>query len=393
MDKKKPYFKPYVIIPLFLILLLLGFLPLFRVIKDGTFLVFALLPLIAGGLLGFRLGILYWVLQCLVTPFLAKMAGKTVDDFFSMGIITYILTLALAAGMGKISDLNGRLRHELKERKRYQQELHQALEERKQTQVQLIQAGKLASIGELASGVAHELNQPLMVIRTMCQLRIRNYQKKNAPSPNIIVEDLKLFLKNTKRMMNIINHLKTFSRKSEQNFEPIAVNDFVKNCVIMLGEQLRLRNIKLKLDLTEPLPPIMGNIIQLEQVILNVIINARDAIEAVHLRENAGGLIEVVTRACKTVPTDVEILIKDTGCGIKADVDKIFDPFFTTKEVGKGTGLGLSISYGIIKAHKGKIEATNTGPGGTTFRIALPAITPLNEKSGKPDTSSRSKVS
>ncbi len=98
------------------------------------------------------------------------------------------------------------------------------------------------------------------------------------------------------------------------------------------------------------------------------------------LCEDAGGVIEVLTRVGKTVPTDVKILIKDTGCGIKADVDKIFDPFFTTKEVGKGTGLGLSISYGIINAHKGKIEVTETGPAGTIFRIALPAIIPLNEK-------------
>ena len=378
--RKKPHFKSYLILLLFLFLLLLGFLPLFRVIEDGTFLVFALLPLIAGGLLGFRLGILYWMLQCLLTSFLAVMAGKTVDDFFSMGIFTYILTLALAAGMGKISDLNKRLRHELKERKRIQNELRQTLEERKQTQVQLIQASKLASIGELASGVAHELNQPLMVIRTMCQMRLRNHPKENRPSPDKIFEDLELVFNNTNRMMKIIDHLKTFSRKDERNFEPIAVNDFVRNCFIMLGEQLRLRNIKLKLNLTESLPPIMGNAIQLEQVILNVMVNARDAIEADHLQKNVGGVIEVVTGMCKAVPTDVEIFIKDTGCGIMADVGKIFDPFFTTKEVGKGTGLGLSISYGIITTHKGKIEVTRTGPGGTTFRIALPVIKPVKKE-------------
>ena len=92
----------------------------------------------------------------------------------------------------------------------------------------------------------------------------------------------------------------------------------------------------------------------------------------------------MVTRVGSTVPPDVEILIKDTGQGIKADLDKIFDPFFTTKEVGKGTGLGLSISYGIIRAHKGEIQVTETGPGGTTFRIAFPAITPLNEKNNTP---------
>lgn len=275
------------------------------------------------------------------------------------------------------------LEQEINHRKYMENATRQALEEQKQTQAQLIQSSKLASIGELASGVAHELNQPLMVIRAMCQLLTRNYQK-NAPSPDKIIEDLKLVDKNTKRMMNIINHLRTFSRQAGSEFQPIAVNHPVKGCFFMLGEQLRLRNIKVKLALAEPLPAIMGNATQLEQVILNVIVNARDAIEAARLSEDAGGVIEVVTRVGSTVPPDVEILIKDTGQGIKADLDKIFDPFFTTKEVGKGTGLGLSISYGIIRAHKGEIQVTETGPGGTTFRIAFPAITPLNEKNNTP---------
>jgi len=276
------------------------------------------------------------------------------------------------------------LEQEVRHRSYMEKAAREALEEQKKTQAQLIQSSKLASIGELASGIAHELNQPLMVIRTICQLRQRNFQK-TGPLPDKMMEDLTLLDSSTKRMMNIINHLRTFSRQAGSEFEPIAVNGAIKGCLLMVGEQLRLHNITVELDLAESLPTIMGNATQLEQVILNVIVNARDAIEDARLREDASGVIEVITRVDKSVRHQVEILIRDTGAGIPTgDLDKIFDPFFTTKEIGRGTGLGLSISYGIIKAHKGEIEVTDTGSGGTTFRIALPAMTRVDEIGSPP---------
>ena len=159
----------------------------------------------------------------------------------------------------------------------------------------------------------------------------------------------------------------------------------------MIGQQLRLRNIETVKRLSSHLPPVKGDANKLEQVLLNLITNARDAIEAkiatgqstnkteasAYLQPTAGKL-EIITRCTDSRGDRVEILIKDTGCGIPSDmVDKIFDPFFTTKEVGKGTGLGLSISYGIIKEHHADIEVMETGPRGTTFGIRIPACSDI----------------
>ena len=127
-------------------------------------------------------------------------------------------------------------------------------------------------------------------------------------------------------------------------------------------------------ELAESLPKVMGNANQLEQVFLNIIINARDAVLEVRTDEKGKGVIEVATGIFSREREWVEILVRDTGKGISGkDLNRIFEPFFTTKEVGKGTGLGLSISYGIIKDHSGEIEVAETGPSGTTFRILLPA--------------------
>ena len=278
-------------------------------------------------------------------------------------------------------------------------ELEVKTKELTSTQAQLIQSGKLASIGELASGVAHELNQPLMVIRGTAQY-IRRLLGKNNYEFDELMQQIEPIEKNTKRMMNIINHLRTFSRQSQSDFQPVDVNKILENCFLILGEQLRLRNIEVEKRLAVDLPTIKGDANQLEQVFLNLITNARDAIDECRGKLNDlsveqvdyKGKIEIMTRlnngyrlsdtreektnvhslTTRTNHSCVEILVKDTGKGISSEhVDKIFDPFFTTKDIGNGTGLGLSISYGILKDHQGEIEVIETGPNGTTFRIAL----------------------
>jgi len=192
-----------------------------------------------------------------------------------------------------------------------------------------------------------------------------------------LTEYLTTIERNTKRMMNIINHLRTFSRQSQSDFQPVDVNKIVNNCFLMVGEQLRLHNIEVKKQLAPDLPTIKGNANQLDQVFLNLITNARDAIG------EGGGTLTVVTQCNSNHTADktelknnlVELLFKDTGSGIPSEhLDKIFDPFFTTKELGKGTGLCLSISYGIIKDHQGEIEVVETGANGTMFRIKLPVV-------------------
>jgi signal transduction histidine kinase len=259
-----------------------------------------------------------------------------------------------------------------------QQQLRKSYEDLKQTQNQLVQSAKLASIGELTAGVAHELNQPLMIIRTTAQLISRKLHKESL-NTDYLKEKLESVERNTKRMMNIINHLRTFSRQTKGEFRPVNINKIIQNSFLMVGEQLRIRNIEVIQDLSNNLPNVQGDDSQLEQVILNLLSNSRDAIES-KLEAQGGGAelqkkIVITTHATGDVKDKVEILFKDTGNGIPQEsLKNIFDPFYTTKEVGKGTGLGLSISYGIIQDHKGEIDVAETGPEGTTFRIRLPVV-------------------
>ena len=265
------------------------------------------------------------------------------------------------------------------ERKRSREALKHAYQELKDTQAQLVQSGKLASIGELASGVAHELNQPLMVIRGNAQLIQRNLRENNLDIDEL-VEQVEPIERNTKRMMNIVNHLRTFSRQSQSDFQSVDFNKVIENSLLMVDEQLRIYNIEVKMDLSNNIPKIKGDANQLEQVFLNLITNARDAVADCRLniekcrikKAEYKGMLEIITKKNQNF---VEILVIDNGSGIPSEkLEKIFDPFFTTKEVGKGTGLGLSISYGIIKDHHGEIEVAETGPEGTTFKIKLPSI-------------------
>lgn len=276
---------------------------------------------------------------------------------------------------------NLQLQEEIRQRQQMEEDLRKAYIDLKNTQSQLVQSAKLASIGELAAGIVHELNQPLMVIRGYAQALLRN----PVAGPPEQATGLKLIEKNTGRMTSIIDHLRAFSRQSESELQPVQINRIIEDAFLMVGEQLRLRNIEFIKDLTPGLPKVKGDANKLEQVLLNLITNARDAIE--HRRENEKtpeapekpnlshppAKMQIATRLSSTLPGMVEIQLKDTGCGIPQGMtDKIFDPFFTTKEVGKGTGLGLSISYGILKEHHAEIDILETGPTGTTFRILLP---------------------
>ena len=277
---------------------------------------------------------------------------------------------------------NKLLTKEIDNRKQAEVALNEAYEELKQTQAQLIQSAKLSSIGELSAGVAHELNQPLMVIRGHAQMLLRQL------TPEMdFYEEMELIEKNTKRLMRIINHLRVFSRQSDTNFMALDVNNVIENAFLMIAEQLRLKEIEIDQKLNPDLPEVRGDGNQLEQVLLNLITNARDAIE--QRKESDGdkstvsNKLAVETRYAESNGKYVEILVSDTGCGIrKEDVHKIFDPFFTTKDVGSGTGLGLSISYGIIQDHQGNIEVSETGPEGTTICIKLPIYSALEIHTG-----------
>jgi len=297
---------------------------------------------------------------------------RFIPSFVVILIFSYAFEYFRETSATKLTSKNDELNRTIGDLRDTEERYRAAYETLRETQAQLVQSGKLAAIGQLAAGVAHELNQPLMVARAVAQLALRGLDKQ-ALTPEDLRDRIQSIEKNTTRMMNIINHLRTFSRQSQEPFSPVDMNSVVKDCLLMVGEQLRVHNIELKLELSEDLPKVMGNANQLEQILLNLITNARDAVLEVRTDESRLGAIEVMTKTRRKDGQWVEVWVKDTGKGFdRKDLDRAFEPFFTTKEVGKGTGLGLSISHGIVKEHQGEIEVVETGPEGTAFRIELP---------------------
>ncbi|MCP4347719.1 MAG: PAS domain S-box protein [Desulfobacterales bacterium] len=312
-----------------------------------------------------------------VYDLIPKGSERNIEKNFLSGTGKIIPTLFSASKMEEKNIVSGVVcvALNIEDRKTAEENLKQAYKKLKQTQTQLVQTAKLASIGELAAGVAHELNQPLMVIRLNSQ-SVTRLINKGKSDPEVLAKPLEAVERNTKRMANIINHLRIFSRQSHAEFMPVDVNTVIENSFLMVGEQLRLKNIEVEKHLFPDIPKINGDINKLEQVFLNCITNARHAIgEMTEGKANNPGRIEIISRISDKRKDCVEILIKDNGTGIpQENIEKIFDPFFTTKEVGKGTGLGLSISYGIIRDHQGEIEVAETSENGTSVRIRLPVI-------------------
>ncbi len=246
---------------------------------------------------------------------------------------------------------------------RKQAELEASLRRNREAQAQLIQSEKLASVGTLAAGVAHELNQPLMLIRGYAQ-RLLSRDNDAGPSAR---EELRTIEEETARMMKIIRHLKDFSRKSDGEYQEVDINASIHSSCALLAEELRLHKIEVGLALDKTVPRIWGDPFQLTQIFVNLITNARDAMDEV-----GGGVLMV--QSCRREDNSVEVSFTDTGPGIDPEVlPRIFDPFFTTKPVGSGTGLGLSIVLGLVQAHGGQLNVSSEPGQGARFAISLPA--------------------
>ena len=246
---------------------------------------------------------------------------------------------------------------------------------RLEAEQQLIQASKMATLGEMATGVAHELNQPLSVIKTASNFFMRKLKKKEPIREEILMTMSEEIDSHVERATKIINHMRQFGRKSDPNLEPVLLNEVLKRAFEIFSQQLKVRGIEVKWQLDQNLPPIMGNHSRLEQVIINLLINARDAIqdrsEQIPDSESAHQIALVTKRDDETVTLSV----CDTGIGVPDPIrGKIFEPFFTTKKVGKGTGLGLSISYGIVKECGGSIDVTENPSGGSCFNLHFPVM-------------------
>jgi len=246
---------------------------------------------------------------------------------------------------------------------------------RLESELQLIQAGKMATLGEMATGVAHELNQPLAVIKTASSFFMKKINKGEKIKDDILLTMSQEIDSHVNRASNIINHMRQFGRKSDIiALEKVQINDIIRSAVEIFSQQLKLREIEVTWDLERNLAPIMAEKSRMEQVFINLLINARDAIEKKWESKNANNL-EVKNIHLKTFSSKdkVCVAIKDTGIGIPKSIkDKIFEPFFTTKKIGKGTGIGLSISYGIVKDFHGDIRFKSKKNLGTTFIITFP---------------------
>jgi PAS domain S-box-containing protein len=231
---------------------------------------------------------------------------------------------------------------------------------RKLMRRQLLQADKLASLGQLSAGVAHEINNPLGLILGYTQLLIRG---EGADSPKL--DDLRTIEKQVRNCKKIVEDLLNFARRTETVMSEVQVNEALTAVISVIRHQLELANIRVDAVLASDLPPILGDSQKLKQVFMNLLMNAQQAI-------GKNGRIQV-TSTWDPVQEAVEVVVADDGPGIPAEVrGRIFDPFFTTKPTGQGTGLGLSVSYGIVEDHEGEITAGGAEGQGAVFTVRLP---------------------
>jgi PAS domain S-box-containing protein len=246
-------------------------------------------------------------------------------------------------------------------------EILKVYQELEATHHQLVQAEKIASLGRMAAGVAHEINNPLAGILIYAELLARELE----PDSNVR-ENVDIIIGQTMRCQQIVHRLLEFSRQSLGQKQPVDINESIRRSVDLVRNQAFFHNIEISLQLAPELPQIIGDPGQLQQVFTNLLLNAADAM---------GGTGTITISSSPTLDHDGVVLrFVDTGVGIPQEIiDKIFEPFFTTKPPGKGTGLGLSIVYGIIHRHGGEIKAESAPGCGTTFTITLPRESPDSE--------------
>jgi histidine kinase len=246
---------------------------------------------------------------------------------------------------------------------------------RLETEQQLIQASKMATLGEMATGVAHELNQPLSVIKTASNFFIRKIRRQEPIEESTLLTLAEEIDSHVQRAAKIIGHMRQFGRKSDElALQPLQLNDVVQRAFELFSQQLRVRGIEVHWEMAADLPNIAADAGRLEQVLINLLINARDAIEERRAADpNPQSTVKLISLRSFRRDQHVVLEICDSGVGIpEAYMDKIFEPFFTTKKVGQGTGLGLSISYGIIQECHGSIYARPRPAGGTCFVLEFP---------------------
>ena len=247
------------------------------------------------------------------------------------------------------------------------------LQELQDKHLQLVQASKLASMGELSSGIAHELNNPLFAISGLTevmQVRLKDEHPQAYASVSKSFETMSIA---TEKMRSIINHIRIFARQEQMQFHPYPINSIIDSSLLLIQEQFRRQNIDVKLNLSIENPLVMCAPNRLEQVLINLMSNARDAIQS--RRQDASDLAGQIEVTTQSLESKVIVRVRDNGIGIDDDAAKrLYDPFYSTKEVGKGTGLGLSISYGIVQDHNGSITMRSSIGEFTEFTLSFDVV-------------------
>ncbi len=234
---------------------------------------------------------------------------------------------------------------------------------------------RLATLGKVASGIAHEINNPLGII--LNRIECMEADAAQLPLPDELARDLAALRAQAERISRVTKSMLALSRGTATTLKPLDLNCVVRSCLVVAGERSSMQRIRLDSTLAPDLPPVMGDRDRLETVVLNLVNNAIDAAQG----SADPGLVTIGTGSRRTADgVWVELTVDDNGPGSPAEaLDRIFDPIFTTKAVGQGTGLGLFLSYGIVAEHRGRLEATN-GDGGARFTVSLPALTTLSEE-------------
>jgi len=241
-------------------------------------------------------------------------------------------------------------------------------------ETQLIQAGKMTTLGVMAAGMAHEINQPLNVIQVCADFFLKMLKRGATIEDDDLRSMANDIVANVERATGVIKHVRDFARQSEPVRSKVNINDPVEDVFKVLGHQLKVHDIEVTLDLAPDLPDILAEHNRLEQVFINLVSNAIDAMdEKSHQPDNPDDIKKLTIRSILE-DNRVTVTVSDTGTGMSEEIQaKLFEPFFTTKKVGKGTGLGVSISYGIVKDYDGDIEIESEVGKGTTFKLTFPA--------------------
>jgi PAS domain S-box-containing protein len=279
------------------------------------------------------------------------LAGRRKDGAeFPVEIsLSYVQAPTGTVAMAFVTDITAR--------KRAEAELRQQRET-------LYQTEKMAALGTLSAGIAHEMNNPLGIITTRIEVMLLEAEGQHLPPQ--VIEDLQVLHRASQRVARIAASLRSFARQSPSERGPVDLNAVVEETLLLMQKPLSTDNIRVFTTLAAGLPTIHGDANALHQVLMNLVTNAREAMMAI------GGEIRVETAAVPDQPGLIRLVVGDTGPGIDADtLSKIFDPFFTTKR--SGTGLGLSVTYGIIEDHGGRVDVQSVTGRGTTFTLTFPA--------------------